>query len=88
MQTLTATREESEPPVQTNANPNVPKDADYVYFKPGTAAEEKYMFGLGVDYKGYFESTNDGMSIDGFEGGYQRLAAEQCPSVPRQTGYL
>lgn len=70
LQTLTATREESEPPVQTNANPNVPKDADYVYFKPGTAAEEKYMFGLGVDYKGYFESTNDGMSIDGFEGGY------------------
>lgn len=70
LKSLVATRETVEPVVEYNTNPNVPKNITYAYFKPGTSQEEKYMFGLGEDYKSYFERTNDGMGIDGFEGGY------------------
>ena len=53
-----------------NANPNVPKDSDYVFFEVGTEEEEKYMFGTGNDYKADFNSTHEGMGTDGNEGGY------------------
>lgn len=69
LRSLVATREETEP-LDYNTNPNVPVDSTYVYFKPGTAEEEKYMFGMGTDYKAYFAQTHSGMGIDGYEGGY------------------
>lgn len=69
LRSLVATREETEP-LDYNTNPNVPVDSTYVYFKPGTAEEEKYMFGKGSDYKAYFAQTHSGMGIDGYEGGY------------------
>jgi hypothetical protein len=53
-----------------NANPNVPKDSDYIFFEVGTEEEEKYMYGTGEDYKADFNSTHEGMGIDGNEGGY------------------
>lgn len=67
---LLASREEEEPPVEKNTNPKAVADVDYVFFQTGTSAEEKYMFGLGEDWKDYFESTHDGMGYDGHEGGY------------------
>lgn len=69
LRSLVATREETEP-LDYNTNPNVPVNSTYVYFKPGTAEEEKYMFGMGSDYKAYFAQTHSGMGIDGYEGGY------------------
>ena len=53
-----------------NANPNVLKDSDYVFFEVGTEEEEKYMYGTGADYKADFNSTHEGMGTDGNEGGY------------------
>ncbi len=70
LSSLVASREETEPPVKENTNPNAPVDVGYVYFQVGTSAEEKYMFGTGEDYKASFLSTHQGMDIDGFEGGY------------------
>lgn len=69
LRSLVATREETEP-LDYNTNPNVPVNSTYVYFKPGTVEEEKYMFGMGSDYKAYFAQTHSGMGIDGYEGGY------------------